>query len=229
MMRFIEAYYSVIGSKHLELGSCNQDACFFKKDENTIVMTVADGVGSLENSHFGSREVGDSVFRAFKMWVDKDTNNLLDLSSLIFYIWNKKFDKPEMYSTTCLFTVIYNNTLYIGQVGDGIIFYIYNDELKILYEKDDDFSNITTTLYSAGVADFYIKRIKINYEDKIAVFMATDGISSSLLKSKYADFLEYIMYKINDNINSRNDVIKDILNDDWKSSDDKTIAVIYNY
>ena len=190
-MRFIEAYHSVIGSKHLEYGLCNQDACFFKKDENTIVMTVADGVGSLENSHFGSREVGDSVFKAFKIWLDKDTNNLLDLSSLIFCIWNAKFDKPEMYSTTCLFAIIYNNTLYIGQVGDGILVYRCNNELKILYEKDDDFSNITTTLYSAGVADFYIKRIKINSEDKITVFMATDGISSSLSKSKYADFLEY--------------------------------------
>ena len=68
-MIFNSSYASVIGSYHIENNIPNQDSCFYINDGNIIVLTVADGLGSREKSHIGSRTVGESVYSAFKLWI----------------------------------------------------------------------------------------------------------------------------------------------------------------
>lgn len=226
-MKFINSFASVRGSEHIRNNIPNQDAYFSKYDGNIIVLTVADGLGSREKSHQGSAIIGETVYYSFKKWIENGSIYLNKLISLIIQNWESKFNNPNEYATTCLFTVIYKNKIYVGQIGDGILSYIINDTVHILIKPNKEFANVTNSIANSLVNDWVVRSIDLNANDKIAILMATDGIADTLLTDKIGSFVNYMITNINKDIEYRNNFLEKLASE-WESIDDKTISLIYN-
>ena len=226
-MKFIDSFASVRGSEHIRNNIPNQDACFSKYDGNIIVLTVADGLGSREKSHHGSAIIGETVYYSFKKWIENGSIYLNKLISLIIQNWESKFNNTNEYATTCLFTVIYKNKIYVGQIGDGILSYIINDSVHILIKPNKEFANVTNSIANSLVNDWVVRSIDLNANDKIAILMATDGIADTLLTDKIGSFVNYMITNINKDIEYRNNFLEKLASE-WESIDDKTISLIYN-
>lgn len=228
-------YYAgatITGQSHLEIGQKNQDNFSITKYNFGLVMVVADGLGSKKYSDIGSRQVCKSVGEAVKVWFKKSDAPIEMLIKLIHSIWNMliyPYPKNEC-STTCLFSIILNDgRVVLGQLGDGLIYYLQNNSLTVLDEKHDDFVNITTSMSSVkSINDWKYKIINIS-NDNFSLFMTTDGLSEDIIVEKRKDFLIYLLKKIKCKTNqkSRNITIKKILKncEGEYNNDDKTLII----
>jgi serine/threonine protein phosphatase PrpC len=74
--------YSHIGSSHIELGKPNQDYSHFGKDDDTLFVAVADGLGSCafsdEGSELVSRQITEKMRDAVKSALSETTNKSKD-------------------------------------------------------------------------------------------------------------------------------------------------------
>lgn len=224
---------TLVGRAHSDLGIENQDSFSIREYKFGTVMVVADGLGSLVYSKIGSKMVCEAVCEASKIWINNDNKNIRNLIKLIHILWEMKISPYEKKDcgTTCLFSIFINDTnkVIIGQIGDGLLAYIKDNELSILKEKNDDFLNITNSMHNVKKFSEWTYDEFILENNNLTLLMCTDGISEDIVENKEKEFileLENILVNIK-SMKQRNRKLKKILKF-WKtpySDDDKTIIL----
>ncbi|GAE27523.1 hypothetical protein JCM9140_3675 [Halalkalibacter wakoensis JCM 9140] len=225
---------SIIGQSHLEAALKNQDAYTILESSFGTVMVVADGVGSKPHSDVGSKAICQSVVQAVKIWHSKENAPIQLLIRLIHTLWELNISPLEKKdcSTTCLFAVyLKTGKLYLGQLGDGIIGFIHEDNFSVLKIKEEEFGNLTQSVDSVtSLTDWTIKEIDLTTSN-FSLLLATDGISEDLIEDKRKEFVEYLVQLIKEKpaLKLKNRRIKKLIKG-WitnYSLDDKTM-IIFN-
>ncbi|EGQ7701548.1 PP2C family serine/threonine-protein phosphatase [Vibrio cholerae] len=171
---------SVIGPSHSHLRIPNQDAVKSKKSNGRWAVAVADGMGSRDMSHLGSKlatylAVGSCL----------DTREDISDKELITEIYTKwlgelkaKNIEPNDAVTTLM--VAWGNSkgeYRFIQLGDGVI---CNSATNHSVLEDDLFSNETTGLgISKKFSDWRIGKGRLNQSNGGLILM-TDGISEDI-------------------------------------------------
>lgn len=215
---------SLRGKSHIRSETANQDS--FLCGENGKLIVVSDGVGSAELSQIGSQMVCKAVEETSK----SETENLDDFIEELHKQWCEYINKDmaKKFSATCLFCVESASQVLIGQLGDGIIAVLFDDESKDFIcedNKEDSFSNSTDAM-SVNLNMELWKRHYVPIIGIKAIIACTDGVSDSLKNDKKLLFFRNLCetYKECSNKESIED-IKEWL-EEWPSDsgDDKTIT-----
>ena len=225
-------YASVMGDLHKKSNLPNQDAYLVKRLKTGTLVVVSDGMGSHPHSDIGARSVCKSVLKAIQLWNEKGCDDIRLLIPILHALWGLEiFPLPKNEcGATCLFAYIANcGKLYIGQLGDGNVFFDIGDGVCLLKEKDDDFANLTVGInniksysdWSLGCFDIVDKDVKI--------CLMTDGVSETLVENKRNDFVNLVWKRVaeKNNIIERNNLIFRLL-DQWNAinaGDDRTLVI----
>lgn len=222
-------YASVKGMLHENFNIPNQDAYSVRRYKFGTILVVSDGLGSKKHSDIGSKAVGKAVNKAVQIWNEYREKDIRLILPLIMSIWNMEifpYSQNEC-GATCLFAIIANGHVYFGQLGDGNIYYLIDDELKLVKEKEDDFTNLTSCMGSfSGYLDWSLKDIDVGNKT-IGIVMMTDGISETLIEDRKEAFIKLLFRRISecDNLQKRNNLIYKILSE-WNpinAGDDRTL------
>lgn len=152
--KWVSAWCSIIGTSHITEGFPCQDSSKVKciGDCNFIIAAIADGAGSCENSHIGSKFLVDAAIEKLSLIVTlKDWIN--DLSTLNAEVWrNEAFQ---------------------------IFKELKNELYKISEESNLSFNSLSSTLIVAISNGSFIACANIG--DGRATFRSTDGEWFSML------------------------------------------------
>jgi serine/threonine protein phosphatase PrpC len=218
---------SLRGKSHIKSETANQDC--FSCGENGKFVVVSDGVGSAELSQIGSQLVCKAVEEISK----KEANNIDGFIEEVHTQWCEYINKDmaNKFSATCLFCVKADNKMLIGQLGDGIIAVLSEDENKDFIcedNKQDSFANSTAAM-SVALNLKQWKRYNISQNDIKAVILCTDGVSDSLKDDRKLTFFRELCKTYKEY--SSEETIEDIKEwlEEWRSDsgDDKTIAFMF--
>lgn len=230
-MKFEEiGYASVKGMLHESANIPNQDAYSVKRYKFGTVLVVSDGLGSKKYADLGSKAVGKAVDRAVQIWngyADKDIRLLLPV---IVSIWNMEiypYSQKDC-GATCLFAIIANDGhVYLGQLGDGSIYISTEDELQLVREKEDDFTNLTVCMGGfSSYSDWSVKDVNVGNKP-FGIVMMTDGVSETVIDEKKEAFINLLFKRLSEceNLSKRNNFIYKILSE-WNpvsAGDDRTL------
>lgn len=173
----------------------NQDAWVFKNLSWGFVGVVADGLGSHVHSQIGSKAVCRAVINAFNLWRKYPTSPEELLLQLIQSIWLLEIGRidPNLCGTTCLFVcgIADQDRLVVGQLGDGIVYVQFNGELRVITNKTDDYTNITSSIHNSKISDWICESFEMENQT-IRLMLATDGIAEDLIQSRISDFVDYV-------------------------------------
>lgn len=223
-------YASVKGMLHESGNIPNQDAYSVKRYKFGTILVVSDGLGSKKYSDLGSKAVGKAVDRAVQIWnryAEKDIRLLLPL---IVSIWNMEIYPYSQKDccATCLFAIIVNDGhVYLGQLGDGSIYISTEDELQLVREKEDDFTNLTVCMGGfSSYSDWSLKEVDVGNKP-FGIVMMTDGVSETVIDEKKEDFINLLFKRLSEceNLSKRNNFINKILSE-WNpvsAGDDRTL------
>jgi len=222
---------SKIGLSHVKNGIENQDSFGFHKSLNSVMLAVADGVGSCPSSKHGSIYAIETIM-ALQDKIDRDqikayaSNKIKDF---IIREWKGKIKGVlRDYSTTVKFVIISASYILLGGIGDGEIFLSVDNSEYQIRSHSELFSNMTYSLTQyIDVSKFEIIKINIPMDAKaFNVFIGTDGITCELESGKEMDFLKYISKEVREDIdNYEDEIIKWINTLQEKNGDDKTMLV----
>lgn len=223
-------YASVKGILHKEANIPNQDAYSVKKYKFGIILVVSDGLGSKKHSDIGSKAVSKAIDRAVHIWNEYREKDIRLLLPLTVSIWNMEifpYSQKDC-GATCLFAIITKNGhVYLGQLGDGNIYYVVDNEMKLVKDKEDDFTNLTVCMGGfSSYSDWSLKDIEVG-KKPIGIVMMTDGVSETLIDEKREEFVSLLFRKISEceNLQKRNNLIYKILSewDPVSAGDDRTL------
>jgi len=224
MIMFRTFGVSLRGKSHVKSKTANQDN--FLCSESGQFIVVSDGVGSAELSQIGSQMVCKAIEETSK----SEIKNIDGFIEALHKQWCEYINKDmaKKFSATCLFCVELATQVLIGQLGDGIIAVLFDDERKDFIcedDKQDSFSN-TTDAMSVTLNIEKWKRYNISKTDIKAIIACTDGVSDSLKNEKKLFFFRELYETYREC--SKEETIEDIKEwlEKWPSDsgDDKTIA-----
>lgn len=224
------AYASVKGMLHKSDNLPNQDAYSVKRYKFGTILVVSDGLGSKKHSDFGSKAVGKAVARAVRIWNEYGEKDIRLLLPLIVSIWNLEiypYSQKDC-GATCLFAIITNDGhVYLGQLGDGSIYISVENELYLVREKEDDFTNLTVCMGGfSSYLDWKLKDINVGRKP-FGIVMMTDGVSETIIDEKKEVFVNLLFKRLSEceNLSKRNNFIYKILSE-WNpvsAGDDRTL------
>lgn len=223
-------YASVRGMLHNTGNVPNQDTYSVKRYKFGTILVVSDGLGSKKHSEYGSKAVGKAVDRAVQIWSGYTVKDIRLLLPLIVSIWNMEiypYSQKDC-GATCLFAIIAKDGhVYLGQLGDGSVYFSIDNELKLVREKDDDFTNLTVCMGGfSSYADWCLKDIYVG-EKPLGIVMMTDGVSETIIDEKKEEFISLLFKRLSEheNLSKRNNFIYKILSE-WNpvsAGDDRTL------
>ena len=149
-----------IGPLHIKQKLPMQDSHYLFLSKKCFIAAVSDGLGSKAHSDFGSKTACCLFVKLAKEWIGVRDKSPEDFTSLFVKKWvceiqKSSFDVRDC-SATFLGAVYHNSTLYLFQLGDGMISCIFDDESKNLVmtdAKDESFSNMTKSLRNEVLLD----------------------------------------------------------------------------
>lgn len=224
-------YASIKGMLHENANIPNQDAYSVKRYKFGTILVVSDGLGSKKYSDIGSKAVGKAINRAVQIWNEYPERDIRLLLPLMVSMWNIEifpYSQQEC-GATCLFAIISNDGhVYMGQLGDGSIYISIDNELQLVREKEDDFTNLTVCM--GGFSSYSDWRLKdFNFGNKpFGVVMMTDGVSETLVEDKKEEFINLLLRRLSEceNLPKRNNLVYKILSE-WNpvsAGDDRTLV-----
>ena len=186
---------STRGPGHKLSNTPNQDAWIFRELSWGFVGVVADGLGSHAYSQIGSKAVCRSVIKAINLWRKYPASPEELLLQLIHNIWQLELgsNDPSLCGTTCLFVcgIADQDKLVVGQLGDGIVYLQLDEASRVITNKTDEYTNLTSSIHNSKISDWICESICIENR-KIRLLLATDGISEDLIQSRINDFVDYV-------------------------------------
>ncbi len=194
------------GRSHIKSDVPCQDKTYSAVDNDTQVIALADGAGSAKLSHYGAETITKFICSELTEKFDTYFNDndgasvkqqLIEgmLKSLSKTANRLECEIKEL-ASTLLFVAIKNNKFIIAHIGDGVVGYLKNDEMKIASQPENgEFVN-TTVFTTSKDAIMTMKLIK-GYLGEIQGFvLMSDGTETSLYSKKerkLADVIKKIM------------------------------------
>ena len=188
----------VRGRGHEKSGTSCQDYTYFNSAKGVQVITLADGAGTAEFSEYGAQTVakkacGYLVQNFHRLYNSEDgvsvKKELHDyLLSEIETRRTKLSEKADCtikdLASTFLMVAVHQNEFILAHIGDGVIGYIRNGELKVASAPDnDEFANTTTFVTSSNALS--AMRMSKGSLDGVAGFiLMSDGTENSLYNKK---------------------------------------------
>ncbi|MDD3616503.1 MAG: PP2C family serine/threonine-protein phosphatase [Lachnospiraceae bacterium] len=197
---------AVQGRSHIKSDTPCQDKTYSAVDNDTQVIALADGAGSAKLSHYGAETVtkficSELIEKFDAYFSDNDgasvKQQLIEgmLKSLSKTANQLECEIREL-ASTLLFVAIKNNQFIIAHIGDGVVGYLKNDEMKIASQPENgEFVN-TTVFTTSKDAIMTMKLIKGSLGEIQGFVLMSDGAETSLYNKKerkLADVLKKIM------------------------------------
>jgi serine/threonine protein phosphatase PrpC len=222
---------SIHGDKHD--GIPNQDYIAVFENDEFLITTVSDGLGSSKNSLEGAQIACKSV-------IDEIQN--CELSSELQFLNNKIKEKwikeiesisnnVSDFRTTNSFIAVFKKEkkIIVGQLGDVLVSLRMDGLFRYLESTSKDFSNETVCLGSGRDENFKLALFEFGHTFDFLI--ATDGIADELQTEKIETLHDYFKVKFqNIEESRRNDVLQleleEFLND--KNNDDKSMIFIWS-
>ncbi len=221
---------SIRGNKKEDIP--NQDYIDFFDNEELLIATVSDGLGSSKNSMHGA-------IIACKAIIDEIQNFqvLSDLQLLDGYIrkrWENEIKQLSNsiidYRTTNSFIAVFkkDKKIIVGQLGDVLVSLRIDGLFRYLQSTSKDFSNETDCLGSGRNEHFNLAIYEFGHSFDFLI--ATDGVADELQTEKIESFHDYLKSKFeNIEMELRNEVLKKEIEEfiNKKNNDDKSLIFIW--
>ena len=194
------------GRSHIKSDIPCQDKTYSAFDNDTQVIALADGAGSAKLSHYGAETV--TKFICSELTEKFDTyfsdNDGASVKQQLIEGMLKSLSKTanqleceiKELASTLLFVAIKNNQFIIAHIGDGVVGYLKNDEMKIASQPENgEFVN-TTVFTTSKDAIVTMKLIKGSLGEIQGFVLMSDGTETSLYSKKerkLADVLKKVM------------------------------------
>ncbi len=191
---FKEFHYQVRGHGHLREGTPVQDRTKYLSRGGVQVLCLADGAGSASHSEFGAQAVVDE---ACAMLVDRFAEfatsddgarvkvELLDqLVSKLNDVANRHGVEPDDLASTFLCVAVSGEGFLGAHVGDGVVGYMKNGELKVISAPDNsEFAN-QTTFVTSGRALESMRLFRGSLDGVAGFILMSDGTGESLFDAR---------------------------------------------
>ena len=197
---------AVQGRGHIKTETPCQDKTFSLEKNGVIVISLADGAGSAKLSHYGAetitRFVCEDLTENFDDYYLTDDGAVVkkELTSKIILKLNDLSSELNCeikeLASTLMFVAVKEKQFIIAHIGDGVVGYLKNDELKIASQPENgEFAN-TTVFTTSEDALTTMKLIKGEIGNVCGFVLMSDGAENSLYskrENKLADVLKQIM------------------------------------
>ena len=191
---FKEFHYQVRGHGHLRDGTPVQDRTKYLSRGGVQVLCLADGAGSASHSEFGAQAVVDE---ACAMLVDRFAEfatsddgarvkvELLDqLVSKLNDVADRHGVEPGDLASTFLCVAVSGERFLGAHVGDGVVGYMKNGELKVISAPDNsEFAN-QTTFVTSGRALESMRLFRGSLDGVAGFILMSDGTGESLFDAR---------------------------------------------
>jgi len=215
------------GKLHERKGIPCQDKTYALLNNDTVVISLADGASSCKYSHFGAEIVTTNICnlisKRFNMFLDiskdKVANAILeDIIGLLNRKAKELRTNTKELSSTLLFVAVRNNKYIAGHIGDGVIGALKDGKLEVLSPPDNgEFANTTYFITSADASKRF--RLISGSNDEIDGFiLMSDGTAESLYdkrKNELSRISKQVLEWLDDNLSS---VIKEALRSNLEKS-----------
>lgn len=154
--------YESCGQSHIKQNVPCQDKTYVSCENNVQTIALADGAGSARYSHFGAettvKAISKYIAHNFEKLINKE--NGLDVKEIIISVIvnslkekavNLNCDLKDL-ASTLLFVAVKDDKFMIVHLGDGVVGYIKDDDLKVASTPENgEYANATyfTTSYRA--------------------------------------------------------------------------------
>lgn len=198
----------VQGIGHKKANVPCQDKTFKLMKNGVYVIALADGAGTSNLSHYGAeRIVHDMSEYLVNHFVDliscndgrKVKKNLVDLFRVIL-LNEAEIHKCNIHdlASTLLLAAVHENHFILLHIGDGVIGYLDEGNLKVASKPDNgEFSNVTTFVTSSEVLSS-MRLFKGELKNVDAFVLMSDGTEYSLYhkpSNKLADVIKRLMHR----------------------------------
>lgn len=191
--------FSSRGESHKEKNLPGQDANCIKvvnSNHNTVIASIADGVGSAALSHYGSsiatKTATDYLARIFHT---SDIRNMADqeIGDHIREAMRKACEEVKKeaelkqqleysYQSTLTIAIYDGDNLYFGHIGDdGIVALTKKGELQLITERHKGEEASSVYPLQAGENKYQVRKLT----DVDGFVMATDGVLDAFVKNEY--------------------------------------------
>lgn len=191
---FKEFHYQVRGHGHLRDGTPVQDRTKYLSRGGVQVLCLADGAGSASHSHFGAQAVVDEgcavMLDRFAQFTASDDGARVKVELLARLVAKvtevaerNELDVRDLASTfLCIAT---SGGRFIGaHVGDGVVGYLKNGELKVISAPDNnEFANQTTFVTSGRAAES-MRLFRGSLAGVAGFILMSDGTADSLFNTR---------------------------------------------
>lgn len=221
---------SVVGYKNILKNKGSQDYVEYKKINNGVICTVADGHSTdyFEYSDEGAKFACEVAIEVLESYVDEDGLELAlkesEVQQLICNRWNKRVEdhyksiypivfKTEYikYSTTLTAVVITDKFRAYLKIGDGSIVLKENNNYKKIIDNNASQKIIDSIGREGSYKNIYYKFDEINNDENNLqwVILFSDGYDNSFMtKTDLYESIENTIYKYDKSIFSRMMLIK---------------------
>lgn len=191
---FKEFHYQVRGHGHLRDRTPVQDRTKYLSRRGVQVLCLADGAGSASHSEFGAQAVVDEGCAAFlghfdDFAVSDDGAGVkVELLERLVLKLASVADRLNLelrdLASTFLCVAVSGNKFVGAHIGDGVIGYLKDGELKVISAPDnDEFANQTTFVTSGRAAES-MRLFRGSLDGITGFILMSDGTGESLFDSR---------------------------------------------
>ena len=186
--------YEVCGRSHAKFSIPCQDKTLACNINGIEIIALADGAGSAKFSHFGAVTVTESISEYIAqnfIQLLNDPDGKQAKKDIIEYLLSKLNQKSKELSceikdlaSTLLMVAVNNDTFIMLHIGDGVIGYLKENELKVAsMPENGEFAN-TTTFVTSREAISTMKLFKGVTDDIAGFVLMSDGTAESFYHKK---------------------------------------------
>lgn len=183
---------AVQGRGHIKSNIPCQDKTYALCLDEGCVIALADGAGSAKFSHYGAdaviRCVANSLYFNFKEYyeteeLEKNAHRVVELiKGRLFPITNLLGCKMNDLASTLLVVAVCDEKYVIMHIGDGVVAYLENENLKVAsHPANGEFLNTTYFITDSNAA-CNIRIIKGKLEEISGFMLFSDGVESYMYK-----------------------------------------------
>ena len=182
------------GTSHEKNGVPCQDRIYTLSFEGGIVVSLADGAGSAELSHYGAEAVTKLACRFFsdnfdRVFCEEDgiavkKELLVAVLQALDEVCEKRKCERKVLASTLLAVAIKNDSFILAHLGDGVIGCLKGDELRVASTPENgEFVNESDfTTSPNAIASIQLKKGKLG--DILGFILMSDGPEVSLYNKK---------------------------------------------